>query len=366
MFLKKITIEGYKTIRSLKEFELRGLNVLVGANGAGKSNFLSFFSFLSAVARGDLQIYTATKGGADALLYFGSRSMKRLYSHLEFTDPDYINEYIIQMIPTEDGRIIFSNEMTKASKVFEGRWRTIGSGAYQETALTSAKESISPYILKALHSFRKYHFHDTGDSSPIKSIHDLSDTLRFKPDGSNLMAWLLHLRKKQPSQAYYQMIVENIRRVAPFFGDFVQREEYPGDTVQLEWTERGHPDTPLKGHLLSDGTLRFMCLSTLLLQPPYYLPSIVIIDEPELGLHPSAITLLAEMFKQVAETQQLIISTQSVELINALEPEDVIVVDREGDESQFRRLDREKLAAWLEEYALGDIWKMNIFGGRPG
>jgi len=155
-----------------------------------------------------------------------------------------------------------------------------------------------------------------------------------------------------------------IRLVAPFFDDFVYREGEP-EFVELEWTQKGNPDTPFKAHMFSDGTLRFICLATLLLQPIALLPDTILIDEPELGLHPYAITVLAEIFKQVAEQRQLIVSTQSVELVNELTPEDVIVVDQDNGASTFRRFTQDELAGWLEQYAMGELWKRNVLGGRP-
>jgi predicted ATPase len=158
--------------------------------------------------------------------------------------------------------------------------------------------------------------------------------------------------------------VDTIRLVAPFFGDFVHRQ---GDAefIELEWTQKGKPDTPFKAHMLSDGSLRFICLATLLLQPFALLPQTILIDEPELGLHPYAISVLVDIFKQVAEQKQLIVSTQSVELINELSPEDVIVVDQEDGASTFRRFTQEELSGWLEQYSMGELWKRNVIGGRP-
>jgi predicted ATPase len=161
----------------------------------------------------------------------------------------------------------------------------------------------------------------------------------------------------------YNRIVDTIRFVAPFFGDFVHREDQ--ETIELEWTQQGNSDTPFKAHMLSDGTLRFICLATLLLQPTHLLPSTIFIDEPELGLHPYAISILADIFKQVAEERQLIVSTQSVELVNELSPEDVIVVDQNEGASTFKRFSQEELSEWLKEYSLGELWKRNILGGRP-
>jgi predicted ATPase len=119
--------------------------------------------------------------------------------------------------------------------------------------------------------------------------------------------------------------------------------------------------------VLSDGTLRFICLTTLLLQPKSLLPDTLLIDEPELGLHPFAINLLADMLQEAAESKQVIVSTQSVELLNAFQPEDVVVVQREEDASVFKRLDKAALSDWLaDDYSLGELWKRNILGGRPG
>lgn len=162
----------------------------------------------------------------------------------------------------------------------------------------------------------------------------------------------------------YRRIVDTIRLAAPFFGDFLHR---PGELefVELEWTQKGKPDTPFKAHVLSDGTLRFICLATLLLQPLALLPDTILIDEPELGLHPFAIAILADVFKQVSEERQLIVSTQSVELVNELSPDDIVVVDQENDASTFRRFTEDELSGWLEQYAMGELWKRNVLGGRP-
>jgi predicted ATPase len=173
---------------------------------------------------------------------------------------------------------------------------------------------------------------------------------------------LARLHKTFP--AAYLRIVDTIKLAAPFFGGFVIRDPLPA-TIELEWFEQTDPDTPYKAHVLSDGTLRFICLTTLLMQPTHLLPDTVLIDEPELGLHPYAINLLADMLKQIAETKQVIVSTQSVELLSAFEPEDVVVVERESGTTVLRRLDTAGLKDWLDDYSLGDLWKRNVLGGRP-
>jgi predicted ATPase len=186
----------------------------------------------------------------------------------------------------------------------------------------------------------------------------------LKPDAANLAPYLRRLAKDPRYQSNYQRIVETIRLAAPFFGDFVFRDD-GAETLELEWTELGDPDTPWKAHVLSDGTLRFICLASLLLQPEGLLPDTIIIDEPELGLHPFAINILAALIERAAETKQVIVSTQSVELLNAFKPEDVVVVERENNASVFKRLDIDDLKDWLEDYSLGELWQRNILGGRP-
>jgi predicted ATPase len=271
---------------------------------------------------------------------------------------------------TQDNRLIFSREepTVKGSGYTYPKVYSLGAGhdtARIRTDRDNPSATVSRYVLEKLQIWRQYHFHDTGDTAAVKRVHGVNDNLRLKPDAANLAAYLRKLKTTQRYEGSYRRIVETIRRAAPFFGDFVFREE-DTEYMQLEWTECSRPDTPWKAHILSDGTLRFMCLATLLLQPKNLLPDTILIDEPELGLHPFAISLLAEMLKEAAETQQVIVSTQSVELLNHFQPEDVVVVQREGDASVFKRLDTEELADWLaDDYSLGELWQRNILGGRP-
>jgi predicted ATPase len=215
--------------------------------------------------------------------------------------------------------------------------------------------------LQNLRSFAVYHFHDTSGTASVKHTGDLDDNYLLRPDGANLAALLYRLREKNPGD--YSNIVDAIRLVFPFFDDFMlEPSRLNADRIRLEWRERGS-DTYFNASALSDGTLRFICLATLLLQPD--LPSTILLDEPELGLHPYAITILAELLRGAATKTQVIASTQSVGLVNQFEPEDVIVVEREDQQSVFRHLDRADMESWLDDYGLGDLWEKNIIGGRP-
>jgi predicted ATPase len=357
--VRSLTVTGYKSIRELREFPLRDLNVLIGANGAGKSNFIGLFRLLNEMYEQQLQLFIQTQGGPDAMLHNGRGVTDRLHAEFYFAN----NGYKFDLIPTNDNRLIFEQEQSWFRGVYYPTPTAVilGKGNV-ESNLKDAKDGYSPYVRESVSNWRVYHFHDTSERAKVKQKHPANDNLRLKPDAANLAAYLRLLKEKHEPE--YLNIVGTIRLVAPFFDDFVHR---PGEveTVELEWLQKGNPDTPFKAHMLSDGTLRFICLTTLLLQPWYKLPETVLIDEPELGLHPYAISVLADMFKQVAEKRQLIVSTQSVELLNELTPDDVIVVDQVDGASSFRRYTQDELSGWLEQYSMGELWKRNVLGGRP-
>lgn len=357
--VRSLSVTGYKSIRSLQDFQLNDLNVLIGANGAGKSNFIGLFRMLNEMYEQRLQLYVQKQGGPDALLHFGRKTTDRLHAEFYFGN----NGYKFDLVPTADNRLIFESEASWFGGVYypTDTARVLGTG-HEESRLRDAKDNYSPFVRDAVKSWRIYHFHDTSDTAKVKQQHATNDNLRLKADAANLAAYLRMLRNEHEES--YQRIVETIQLVAPFFGDFVERvgDQEP---IELEWTQRGYPDTPFKAHMLSDGTLRFICLATLLLQPSGLLPDTVLIDEPELGLHPYAISVLADIFKQVSEQKQLIVSTQSVELVNELCPEDVIVVDQQSGHSTFHRFTEEQLKGWLTEYGMGELWKRNVLGGRP-
>ena len=187
------------------------------------------------------------------------------------------------------------------------------------------------------------------------------DNEQLRPDGENLAAFLFHLREEE--KGTYDLIVDTVRLAAPFFGDFKLRpKKSNGDEIiELEW-EQKDSDYPFHASQLSDGTLRFIALATALLQPNP--PATVLIDEPELGLHPQALDILANLILQAQNRTQLIVSTQSAPLLNAFEPDQIVVIDREEGESRFRRLKADDLREWLgQDYTLGDLWQKNVYGG---
>lgn len=355
--ISRLVLSGYKSIEKC-ELELGRLNVLIGANGAGKSNFIGFFRLINRILDQQLQIAVGQAGGPDALLFFGRKKTDSIQAKLYFGN----NGYRFTLQPTQDNRMMFAYESLWWN--LHGDWQP-GSGHFETRyKLRERFGAIWSYVVPAMRSWRLYHFHDTSASATVKQIHNINDNEFLREDARNLGAFLLRL--KDFHNEHYQRIVKTIRLVAPFFGDFHLRPTVGNaEKIQLEWTEYGQ-DEPFTAGALSDGTLRFICLATVLLQPEEFMPAAVLIDEPELGLHPFAITVLASLMKSASQEHQIIVSTQSVELLNEFDAEDVVVVDKRGGASTFTRLDTNLLSTWLDEYTLGDLWKKNLLGGRPG
>lgn len=375
--LRALTIAGYKSIRD-QTVELRDINILIGANGAGKSNFISAFRLLHDVVAGQLAVHVARQGGANRLLHFGRRATKQMSFKLDF-EP---SGYALTLAPTVNDTLYFSGESCWFHGSGHPRPHEVPLGAgHTESKLSQEAQhnKISEHVFASIMSWRVFHFHDTSDSAPSKQKQQLSDNQTLRGDAQNLAAFLYRMREQgnlaaqsgllaleaKIFQASYKQIVAAVRSVAPFFDDFVLAPDpVRPDLIQLAWREKGS-DEYFAASALSDGTLRFLCLATLLLQPAHLLPAAILIDEPELGLHPFAIQQLAAMIRSAATKTQIIVSTQSVTLMNQFSPEDVIVVDREAGASVFHRIPPAEVEKWADDYALGELWEKNVLGGRP-
>jgi len=357
--LSKVAISGYKSIKKC-DLTLNSINVLIGSNGAGKSNFISAFTMLQSVLKKELQLYTQ-QNGVNSLFYNGRSSTDKIEFEVFFEK----NSYGFSLISTDDNRIIFENE-------FYG-WDT-GDGYIHSFVSTAHEESkwengvpnrIDSYVKPILcqKMWRVYHFHDTSRTAKVKQEHSISNNKILMFDASNLAAFLYRLKNNYKKS--YNEIVETIRLIAPYFDDFMlEPKESNEELIVLKWHQKGCEDV-FNASQLSDGTLRFICLTTLLLQPEELQPATIIVDEPELGLHPYAITMFADMVKQISSKKQVIISTQSVELLNEFDVEDIVVVNKAEDgSSKFSRLNEEELKDWLEDYSLGELWQKNVLGGR--
>lgn len=356
--ITRINISGFKSIKECS-LDLGMINVLIGSNGSGKTNFISLFRMLQSMIDGELQPYIAKHGGPNAFLFYGSKQTEKMSAEFYFGS----NGYQFTLTPTTDDRMMFDGEWFYWD--VSGKMR-IGGGYFESKWQEGCKNSIDNYVQPILSNqkWRVYHFHDTSDTALVKQIHGINDNIELASDARNLAAFLYRLKNTEKN--CYDQIVGAVRLAAPYFEDFILRPNpMKPDSIRLEWKD-ANSDTPFLASQLSDGTLRFICLATLLLQPVSLMPETILIDEPELGLHPYAISLLASLIKKAAVYKQIIVSTQSVELLNEFEAKDIIVVNHENDQSVFSRLDPERLKAWLDDdYSLGELWKRNILGGRP-
>ena len=342
--ITSISIEGFKSIRCIRDLPLLPINVLIGANGSGKSNFVGVFTLLQAVRDDAVDAYILRAGGADRILHFGAGITRRLKVAVTFHGNTWFE---LGLEAAEDDRVVVSSRTPVGGRML------IRDGTTGATQL----------IRDQRERFRVYHFHDTSVTAPIKRTADLHDNRYLRDDGSNLAALLYRLRHKEPQA--YDMIVRTVRLVAPFFDDFVlEPQALNEDKVRLEWRHRGS-DAYYDASSLSDGSLRFIALATLLLQPTDLQPPVILLDEPELGLHPYAITILCSLVKQCSVDKQIVLATQAPLIVDQFEPADILVADRVAGRTEIRRLEQARLAEWLQDYSLGELWQKNEFGGRP-
>lgn len=351
--LTSVVVEGFTSIRSAA-LALNNVNVLVGANGAGKSNFIRALSVLGRIVDSELGLFVGLSGGANALLSIEPTVPRLIRLGVESDAGGYEAE----LVPAAGDTLIFSDEAVLVRET--GVLTSLGRG-HRETALTAPRwvPGAEP-LVEALQGCRVFHFHDTSRDAPVKQQGYTADNRTLHSDAANLAAVLLRLR--DGDRGRYQRIVRTVKQVAPFIRDFVLEPELAPDRVRLRWQQEGS-DAVFPADALSDGTLRFICLTALLGQPE--LPGLILLDEPELGLHPFAIAQLAGMLRAASRESQVLLATQSVTLMNQFELGDLIVVERRDGASVFERPDPDRLSEWLEDYSLGELWEKNMLGGRP-
>jgi predicted ATPase len=363
--LKHIKVEGFKSIYKL-DLPMENLNILIGANGVGKTNLISLFTFLSYLSQGKLKTYVETEGGAERFFHFGSKHTNQMMFDLEVG----MNGYHVEFTPNlDDDSLVFSKEhctITSSHKSWSLYSKKGESGFV--SGESAEKNYVKKYTREFLEKCRVYHFHDTTSQARFKKTNKLVNYYYLEKDAANIAPFLYHLKTsktKSYRQAYLQIVMA-IQSVAPFFHDFYLEPsgELGDENILLRWSHTKH-DVPFSANVLSDGTARFISLATLFLQPASLRPETIILDEPELGLHPAALRVLADIIHATARETQVICSTQSVAFANLFAPEDFIVVDAEEGVSSFRRLEKEPLEQWLQEYGMGDIWAKNLIGGRP-
>lgn len=361
--LDKLTIKGFKSIRELIDFELTGLNVIVGGNGAGKSNLISFFKMLNALIDGNLNRYIRDNGGAGDVLFNGRKITDKMTFEVGFGN----RGFRFKLVATPDDRCAIEDEARFYALGNSGWWELGDSDNGKSKMVAEVEENrsdgrYSRPVYDAIASWQIYHFHDTSSTAGMRNYEIVQDNKALRSDAANIGAFLLRLKQEYRSE--YQDILNAIRLVTPFFDDFDLEPRKSGDKeeINLSWNQKGS-DFPMQPYHLSDGSIRFICLATALLQPTP--PSTIIIDEPELGLHPSAIVILAELIQQAAQKTQVIVATQSPALIDQFAINDIIVVNREEGASRFKRLEEDDFSEWLEDYSVGQLWSKNVIAGGP-
>ncbi len=357
--IEYIEIKGYKSIKEAK-IELKPINILIGGNGVGKSNFISFFKLINAIFNQRLQRYVKEEK-TDNLLYFGRKTTQELFGKLIFRKDDQNNNaYHFSLVQTKDGDLFLGQESSGYNvKRDDNKTNYFTANNLDESAKAVSAGYRDNFLRDYITNLQVFHFHDTSVTSFLRKQCDINDNQFLKPDGRNLPAFLYQLKIKEP--IIYNRIEKIIQSVAPYIEKFMLEPDRLSEReIELRWIDKGDLNSNFSAYQLSDGTLRFIALTTLLMQPNP--PEVIIIDEPELGLHPFAIGKLAGMIQSASNKVQIILGTQSPGLISHFSPEDVIVMDKSIEENQtiFNRLSSKSLDKWLEEYTLGDLWERNI------
>jgi predicted ATPase len=361
--IRSVTIEGFRSLKNIQSLELPQLTVLIGANGAGKSTLIRFFEMLSWMLKArNLQEFVLRHGGGDDQFFMGARKTPRIHAELCLDTEKGQNDYRFDLTHISAGdTVMVMNEAYRYSAheiPTKAKWTEIDAVG-KESSLLEKKHKTAQTIVNLLRQCSTYQFHDTSNNAAIHNRWDVTESFRLRSDGGNLAAVLLDLRNSDNKR--YQLIIKQIARVLPAFKDFVLEDE--AGKVLLRWAGR-QSDKVFGSHLTSDGSLRLFCLLTLLNLPPDRLPDVMFFDEPELGLHPHAITLVAEMFKRLSKKRQIFVATQSPYLVDCFELENIIVASANNGETVLRNLPRAQYQEWLDdEYQISNIWLKQTVGG---
>lgn len=362
--LDQISLSGFKSIKSLNQFKLDPeINVLIGANGAGKSNFVEFFRMLRAMLEQRLQTHVLGAGGADGYFHFGIKETKQISAELLFG----ANRHATTWTSTADGKLLIEKEIAQYTGKPDTSEQWVTNGAL-ESGLADRKNARGLltergpnwWVHDALAGWQVYHFHDTSMTAGMRRDVGVDQGKRLASNAHNLAAFLHQWKKSQPDR--YRLLIGTIQRVAPYFSDFefIEKSGSIENTVRLTWHQKGSDYIHQPGHF-SDGTIRFICLAACLLQPEP--PTTIVLDEPEIGLHPQALTLLAGLMRSASKRMQIIVATQSPVLLGEFKPEQIITVNQRNGCSELERLNHEELKDWISEYSIGDLWQKGVIQG---
>jgi predicted ATPase len=371
--LKNMLIKGFKSFSPDSEaVELRDINVCIGPNAAGKSNLVSFFKMLNYMTTGSLQQFVGQEGFADSILHYGSAHTPIMQAKLDFeNETEDKDTYSFSLAQASGGTLIFTEEILQWKRHEDEEPVKIDLGAgHAESKLKSDVEAggkTSKVVYSMLKGCQAYQFHDTSSTALIRNPHRIDDNRFLYDDAGNLPAFLYAMANRDETRPYYERIVRHVRSVIPKFKNFILEPTLENENyIRLDWEEEGARYN-FGPNQLSDGSLRFIAMLTLLLQPPHLRPNFIVLDEPELGLHPAALAMLGEIIKQTSEQTQVLLATQSSSFVDAFEAEDILVFDRDEKtgSSKVTRHNSKSLAEWLKHYSLSELWEKNVMGGRP-
>lgn len=367
-----IHVKGFRSLADVKIDDLPAVAVLIGANGSGKSNFIRFFEMLGwMLGAHRLGEFIQRQGGADDQLFGGSKLSTRMDATVAMRTDRGRNDYRFTLTHAHPDRFIFTEEAFRFSRddrPTEAPWQRLGS-SHSEAKIVEAAQSpgsvdVNPttarVLVNLLRGCAAYQFHDTSDASHFKKKWDVEDHNDLRAHGGNLASVLLRLEREDFQR--FERICHHIGRVLPVFDRFQIEESY--GKASLRWKAK-ETDKTFGAHLTSDGSLRFFALTTLLNLPPAMLPDVILLDEPELGLHPAAMTLVGGMIQALGRDRQIIVATQSPLLVDTFGLNEIIVLELQDGETKVRRLDTREYQHWLKEYTTGELWQKNLLGGRP-
>ncbi|MGP1537709.1 AAA family ATPase [Bacteroides heparinolyticus] len=364
--LQEVIIKGYKSIAFNRPVTLKlgDVSILLGANGSGKSNIVGFFRMLSYMMSRSFGRYVEMSGTSNALLYYGAKKTPAMFGELKFVDSKSIDTYSFSLANATPDRLIITEERIIWHREGEGRpYEVTLEPGFKESALAESNDPVAKSIFQMLSYCKVYQFHDSSVEGPLRQVCPVETTNYLQSHGNNLPSFLLFLRDNYKNS--YKRIVEYVRDVVPQFQDFYL--EPINRFVSLRWMDNSATDYRFNAYQFSDGSIRFIALATLLLQPPQTMPNVIILDEPELGLHPYAITQLAEMIKDASIHAQIVIATQSKDLVDHFDIDNISVIemDKESQSTSVTHLSSEEYRLWLQKYTVSELWDKNIIGGRP-
>lgn len=366
MRLRELEIQGYKSIpfQHPLKLEFGDINILLGANGAGKSNIISFFKMLGYMMSGSLQKHIAKEGSNQQFLYYGSKKTPAMCASLCFKDDSDCDIYSFSLTSAVPNRLIISSEEIELKQsVQEKPTKLQLNSDFNESALIDSTQKTEQFIRTLLRGCKVYQFSDSSNESALRQASTAESAHYLQSEGNNLASFLLFLKNNYPES--FKRITQYVRMVVPQFNEFYLEAE--SGYVSLRWTDTSANDYVFTANQFSDGSIRFIALATLLLQPEETMPFVIIIDEPELGLHPFAIRQLNNMIKDASLHAQIILATQSPDILNGFSANDVTIIERDPDIDGTigRKLSEADYKHWLDEYTLSELWDKNVIGGRP-